>query len=510
MDYLDERKALNHYVSLIDADRIAFLKGRAEMASRIRSDALALRDAQSLHDRIQVAKSLWKNLFEASMTFIDPDRRGFDALFAYFDRYVEFEELIFASDSFYRDHTLHCLWVYFLGEWITTRDEFAPFVAACEKRYRLNIILYAAITGLKGRNNPKLDAIAESIERDLKVLDMELVLTQAQRCVAALTHDLGYPLKKIAKINKAISGILPAFSIRNFAEFSFDYTPVQLSFIDDFLKFVCLNFKFTSAGSPESEAALLKMFKVNDSGDVLGINEPGLASMSEGELDIAAKALTLHFESHHDASKGLRYTSDFEQYEHGIMSAFLLMKTLEAFRGLKLVYTDFTKIDFDHESFPGTTIKREILVSIIEHTNSGYRIKNVDYGSSFLVLMDELEEFSRISRASQSRQFVEEFCKTNLYMEGSILCADFVFDNEEIPDLDPERAFKGKAKRMLSILDAPKLAGEFALRIRFVGKISKCRSVFELLVADGRSSLSRDGVPLDAAAYLGSREFAHS
>ena len=31
------------------------------------------------------------------------------------------EELIFASDSFYRDHTLHCIWVYFLGEYLKRR-----------------------------------------------------------------------------------------------------------------------------------------------------------------------------------------------------------------------------------------------------------------------------------------------------------------------------------------------------------------------------------------------------
>ncbi|MHA1211837.1 MAG: hypothetical protein ACTSSH_05180, partial [Candidatus Heimdallarchaeota archaeon] len=44
-------------------------------------------------------------------------------LFKYFKEFVEFEELIFASDSFYRDHTLHCLWVYFLGEYLFNNDK---------------------------------------------------------------------------------------------------------------------------------------------------------------------------------------------------------------------------------------------------------------------------------------------------------------------------------------------------------------------------------------------------
>lgn len=50
-------------------------------------------------------------------------------MFDFFDRFVEFEELIFASDSFYRDHTLHSLWVYFLGEFLFNHPEFKSIFA---------------------------------------------------------------------------------------------------------------------------------------------------------------------------------------------------------------------------------------------------------------------------------------------------------------------------------------------------------------------------------------------
>ncbi len=43
---------------------------------------------------------MWKVLFEAEMEYIDPNKQRYDDLFKYFDEFVKFEELIFASDSF--------------------------------------------------------------------------------------------------------------------------------------------------------------------------------------------------------------------------------------------------------------------------------------------------------------------------------------------------------------------------------------------------------------------------
>lgn len=44
-----------------------------------------------MHNRIEIAKNLWKLLFEAAMSYIDPDKRGYDDTFAYFHEYVNFE-----------------------------------------------------------------------------------------------------------------------------------------------------------------------------------------------------------------------------------------------------------------------------------------------------------------------------------------------------------------------------------------------------------------------------------
>lgn len=100
---INESIVLDFYLEQLQHDNIGFLKGRESHKETIRRQVLVLRATENLHDRILAAKDLWKSLFEASMTHIDPDKRGFDRLFKFFDEYVQFEELIFASDAF-------CVW----------------------------------------------------------------------------------------------------------------------------------------------------------------------------------------------------------------------------------------------------------------------------------------------------------------------------------------------------------------------------------------------------------------
>lgn len=68
-----------------------------------------------------------------------------------------------------------------------------------------------------------------------------------------------------------------------------------------------------------------------------------------------------------------------------------------------------------------------ILSAVTDHTSDGFKISRVNNPSALLTIVDELEEFSRISRADQNRQYVNQFCKTDLYAEGDCFCIDFHF-----------------------------------------------------------------------------------
>jgi len=108
-NFVDERTVMQFYLEEMNADRIMFLKEKEDLKELVRAYIEQLLKEDKMNNKISIACKLWKVLFEAAMTSINPDKSGYDKLFKYFDAYVEFEELIFASDSFYRDHTLHCI-----------------------------------------------------------------------------------------------------------------------------------------------------------------------------------------------------------------------------------------------------------------------------------------------------------------------------------------------------------------------------------------------------------------
>lgn len=82
----------------------------------------------------------------------------------------------------------------------------------------------------------------------------------------------------------------------------------------------------------------------------------------------------------------------------------------------------------------------------------------------------EIEEFSRISRANQFRQFVNEFCKTEIAFEDNALLIKFIFNNPDIPNLDPERAFKDKVLRFLRLFNIEEFDESEAVQFVFKRK----------------------------------------
>src|SRR5664280_2134166 len=135
--FVDERVVLEFYLDLLDRQKVQFLCAldaeTKEIQGLIRN---LMHERTNAHRRVQVARKLWKRLFELSMSYIDADRTGYDELFRYFDEYVDFEEIVFASDSDYRDHTLHSLWVYFLEEYLTKNRAFQGLTSHFEDSQR--------------------------------------------------------------------------------------------------------------------------------------------------------------------------------------------------------------------------------------------------------------------------------------------------------------------------------------------------------------------------------------
>ncbi len=506
MAYLDEEVVLKFYAHALARDEINFLKGKEGLKKEIVKQIEALLKAKEMHDKIMIAKELWKLLFEGAMSYIDPDKRGYDDIFAYFDEYVNFEELIFASDAFYRDHTLHSLWVYFLGEYVRRNDAYQTILVDEYKEM---------LAGLEKLGDSIIQTGEHDIFKDLLFI-LEVVRSivnnqEAVWCVTALTHDLGYPIKKIEKINKAIQKILPYFQVKKYDVFDFSYTNIQQNFINDFIDLMCyeVRLNFSLETKEEDLAKIIKeVFNIDASGEVT-VDNAVLAKLSEDDR----KRLQGHIKGNTNIAikmnktKRMSFSHDFEHYEHGIMSAYLLMKTIHSFNTLKFSYNDFKAMGREDLDVVRFASMEGILAAVSNHTSSKYQIKSIGTTGDFLILIDELEEFSRISRAAQQRQFIEEFCKTDLSFTDGWFCVDFTFDNENVEALDPEFAFKGRCKRFLTLFDIPNLDEKLRIRLRCLDKIAGNNDIYTLELANRYANILINGEEQNIPRYLKSNIF---
>ena len=193
-------------------------------------------------------------------------------------------------------------------------------------------------------------------------------------CIAVLTHDLGYPIKKISKINKSIQKILPYFHVKNYDEFNFNYTNVQQSFIDDFIELMCCGFELSFEIDTEEDSEIGKIIEkaiIKEDGKIL-VDDNELDKLSETEYKKLQQYMgeRSNIKMIMDITKRLSFSNDFEHYEHGIMSAFLLMKTIYSFNTFKFSYSDYNNILQDEVDVAKFISFHEILNAVTNHTCS--------------------------------------------------------------------------------------------------------------------------------------------
>ena len=505
--FVDEKTVMRFYLEQMDADQIEFLREKSGLKEQIRAYIEQLLNEDKMNNKISIASKLWKVLFEAAMTSINPDKAGYDKLFKYFDAYVEFEELIFASDSFYRDHTLHCIWVYLLGEYLKRNVEFKDLFQDSENDLRLINLMDELF-----QFGELIASHKEKYEQFKTIKDMVIGIyskDEALRCVAALTHDLGYPLKKIEKINKSIRKVLPFFSVNEFDDFSFEYGNVQQEFAKKFIDFISrqttINLGFKADEKTQTEL-FERMIETDEAGFPVSVKREIWETLSKKERETVLSALTYNHSFYAPLSLQFGYWNDFEDYRHGIMSAFLLCKNVRAFQNIDY---DMIKNDFRYsnpEELEAIMAVNHILTSITNHTSEQFRITSLDT-SSFLTFVDELEEFSRISRASQNREYVEEFCDTALYMEDGWLNIDFEFNNTNLDNLNPEISFKGRCKRFLSLFNVRNLSPNLKLRVRCIGNLPTDHNTYCLEIARNHADVLINGESQNIPKYLKATQF---
>lgn len=259
---------------------------------------------------------------------------GIDQLEEYHDRYTQFEGLLYGASEYYRDHVFHVVRTWLIGIFCLLHDEENPFINEIQ------------IDGVDGK---------EAFAGKINFFEKMSIWT-----IAALCHDLGYPLEKSQQVLEKTQNMMKEFVPNPMVLSNFAFSGVQ----DNINEYIV---KFMSTKMKEADA----------------------------QNDTAGEEKERKYYGRIQPKYYLKYTKSLEKNRHGIISAVIIYKML-----LYFLESDFNLNDdyiYNSEDARQFYIRREILRSISSHTCSDiYNVKNTTF-SSLLFICDEMQEWGRKS-----------------------------------------------------------------------------------------------------------------
>lgn len=358
---------------------------------------------------------------------------GADKLKSYFVQFREFERVLYGAVQHYHDHTLHVFRVWMLGallldDWFTEGKY--PYIEFFD------------------------DLLKSKIKRGTSSL-MQPEEIQAMWCVIALSHDLGYPLQKVEDINDVTRAMLRQYAKVNLQDLNFD-VPQQHQFINDFI------LRFIS-----SRTVIPSKIDIDSLRNIVSGNE--------GKLKDEQKRI---FRSHVQAKYYLKYSKSLEDFEHGIFSSILLMKSLTYF-----LESDFDMDDLkplEYKDARQCTIRREILRAIADHTcEQIYHIRPHTL-SFLLILCDELQSWGRptIEEIMQGDRSDLPLSKLKSFGEQEVeFELDFSGSLKEVYDRT-KKLFRRFHKVLRAAVDAPERLLTCCITVRNKSKPIKATFTF--------------------------------
>jgi len=180
-------------------DNIKYIKGDKKVRrhlkkflknqEKINTEELSQKENYKLNLELkEISLELWKNLLINAFYFIGFDERiGVEKLYEYLQDFRNFEEILYGTNPYYRDHTCHCLNLYLMGEYLFRKNGFY-------NRLRM--------------------------------------YTPAN--VISLTHDLGYPIEILNSMNQKILQMYSHYKNIKFNELSLEF-PIAYQGIFNYL-----------------------------------------------------------------------------------------------------------------------------------------------------------------------------------------------------------------------------------------------------------------------------------
>lgn len=341
---IDDRELIKWFKA--NYSKIKFLNFRVHKRipsqnKKIKKDIEKLNIQIPLYRQKDLLLKIWENLIGSSIVFLkSKDRRelfhededyGVEDLSEFFKAFSDFESLFYGADEFYRDHVIHMFNVFLLGQYLLT-----------EKK------LFTAI---------KIEEVhgKQLLDNNFLISDEE---KEAIWCIIALTHDLGYGMGKIPKINTKTRKMLDKFDIFNIQELGFTFPNQPL------YKFVI---EFISSDLNEITCK---------------------ADAKEKKKENQRK-----YVNHIQSKYFLKYSSSFERFGHGIFSCILLMKNLVYF-----LESDFSRDilkPLNQSDARNFLIRQTILRSIASHDCDEIYYLILPHFPFLLTIFDEMQDWGR-------------------------------------------------------------------------------------------------------------------
>jgi hypothetical protein len=403
MENIKVLSLLNMYFNLIENNEIQFLSSESHIRNEIKKNIVDLKsDFQEaektakekqgeVSEYLDWAKThehgrdLWKNLASAALSGINPASKGNSKLLDFLKAATEFEDLLYGLEQHYRDHTLHSLWVYFIGEYIL-REQIP------ELSKNLNWYLINDIESDKQNYGDPLIRDANKKERDLckRVNEKK----DSIWCLIALCHDLGYSLSKLGKLNEKAKNVLDFFDIPDSTQIGYSLDVEHQFLVSQFLELMAMEVRIVP--SMDLKEVLVKSFR--------------------------------------DDSLYWRLCKSFEKKQHGILSSYLIYKILEIFAD---AYVRGPAEEWGLDDFESiqNLILGDILYSIAQHTFDYTYIDTIGGFAEILMLADELEEFSRYGRKMLSRKYYDTAAEAKIEIKKSKYRKQNIIDIEIVHEV---------------------------------------------------------------------------
>lgn len=380
----------------------------------------SLSDFIESHEVHEIGKELWEKLCSVSLNYIEPSSKGNSMLFEYIEEATKFEDLLYGMERYYRDHTLHSLWVYFLGENLMR----GPLIKL--KGDKFNWYLYNDIKKDKDEYKYPPEFVKYS-EKEIEKTIIEDVNDKKDAiwCLIALCHDLGYSLEKLEKLNKRVEGVLKYYTISNQTNVGYFLDIEHHFLIAQFLELMAMDIRIVPSDEfreffekrekrkKDKENELYKIKEKNSCENSIAIQKQIKNLITEinkfSKFSIEEKKRVdelILIKCYRDDSSYWRLCQSLEKKKHGILSSYLLYKILGLFAESS-VMGPAEGWGLSKEEARENLISGNILFAIAQHTFDFAHLDELNSLSDILILADELEEFSRFGRQLQSRKYYD-------------------------------------------------------------------------------------------------------